>query len=203
MTPKKTTPLVLMIFTLICALPVAAGAVPTAIAQVDEDDASLLDDDENLASGIVSNVLDGSSGDNDDDNEEENDDGGAAAGGDTNTQAAVPITDQDQEAANLALNEGVDVDVVQEEVQKETRTTPTPSEEEEPPEFVAFCFVSGLLVTQPLCFNTSEECEDAEEFLGDVTPNVSDCEGVETLSPNAINCVNARNEEGEVVTVVC
>jgi hypothetical protein len=183
MTPKKTTPLVLMIFTLMCALPVAAGAVPTAIAQVDEDDASLLDD-ENLASGIVSDVLDGGSGDNDD-NEEENDDGGAAAGGDTNTQAAVPITDQDQEAANLALNEGVDVDVVQEEVQKETRTTPTPSEEEEPPEFVAFCFVSGLSVTQPLCFNTSEECEDAEEF------------------PNAINCLNARNEEGEVVTVVC
>jgi hypothetical protein len=36
-----------------------------------------------------------------------------------------------------------------------------------------------------------------------VTPNVSDCEGVETLPPNAINCVNARNEEGEVVTVVC
>jgi hypothetical protein len=203
MTPKKTTPLVLMIFTLICALPVAAGAVPTAIAQVDEDDASLLDD-ENLASGIVSDVLDGGSGDNDD-NEEENDDGGAAAGGDTNTQAAVPITDQDQEAANLALNEGVDVDVVQ----KETRTTPTPSEgEEEPPEFVAFC----LEITNPeeevisdiLCFDTSEECAEAQEFLEDRGFVISmECERVETFPPGALECFVIRDNQGEIVAVGC
>jgi hypothetical protein len=163
MTPKKTTPLVLMIFTLICALPVAAGAVPTAIAQVDEDDASLLDDDENLASGIVSNVLDGSSGDNDDDNEEENDDGGAAAGGDTNTQAAVPIIDQDQRAANLAANLAaqLDLDVTNADEEQEEEVLPDeePPDEEPPEEGVSFCFAIVGETTAPRCFDTELECQ--------------------------------------------
>jgi hypothetical protein len=195
MTPKKATPLVLMIFTVMCALPAAVGAVPAAIAQ--EQTSSL---EEDLASGIVSDVLDGGSDDENDNDNEEND--SDAAGGDTNTQVTAPITDQDQTTADIAENRAANLDL---EVVRE-QPTPTPPDEggeEEPPEFVAFCFVSGLSVTQSLCFNTSEECEDAEEFLGDVTPNVSDCEGVETLPPNAINCVNARNEEGELVTVVC
>jgi hypothetical protein len=53
--------------------------------------------------------LDWGSRDNDD-NEDENDDGGAA-GDDSNTQVAVPLIDQDQGAANLALNEALDVTV--------------------------------------------------------------------------------------------
>ena len=49
---SKTTPLILAIFTLVCALP-AAGAVPAATAQ--EEDTSLGQD---LAGSIVSDVLD-------------------------------------------------------------------------------------------------------------------------------------------------
>jgi hypothetical protein len=49
---KRTMPLVLMMFTVMCALP-ASGAIPAAIAQ-EEDDTSL--DDDNLASDIVSDV---------------------------------------------------------------------------------------------------------------------------------------------------
>jgi hypothetical protein len=78
---------------------------------------------------------------------------------------------------------------------------PPPTPQEEPPQFEAFCFVSGL-VSESLCFNTSEECENAEEFLGGFTPNISDCEGVEALPPDALICVNLE-EEGEVVTVSC
>jgi hypothetical protein len=186
MTPKKTTPLVLMIFTVMCALPVAAGAVSTAIAQ-EEETTSL---EEDLASGIVSEVLD-DSGNAD---EEEND--GDAAGDDTNTQIAVPVTDEDQRAANLAAQLRLNIDIVEEEEEEE--------EEEEPPEFVAFCLqASDFLGEIPVCFNTSEECERAEELLLEADIDIiSDCKGVETLPADAINCfieegvtINCTNEE--------
>jgi hypothetical protein len=197
MTPKKTTPLVLMIFTVMCALPVAAGAVPAAIAQ-EEQTTSL---EEDLASGIVSDVLDGGS-DDENDNEENDSD---AAGGDTNTQVTAPITDQDQTTADIAANRAANLDL---EVVREQLPTPTPPEEEEPPEFVAFC----LEITNPeeevnsfiLCFDTSEECAEAQEFLEDQGFVISmECEGVETFPPGADECFVSRDNQGEIVAVVC
>ena len=170
MTPKKTTPLVLMIFTVMCALPVAAGAVSTAIAQ-EEETTSL---EEDLASGIVSEVLD-DSGNAD---EEEND--GDAAGDDTNTQVAVPVTDQDQGAANLALNEALDVTV-----ERTLSTTPPPDDDELPPEDEdVFCLVDidfGIL-----CFNTLEDCEIVEDLFGRFI--VTGCEEFETPPSDARIC---------------
>ena len=171
-----------------CALPVAAGAVPAAIAQ--EETTSL---EEDLASGIVSDVLDGSGNA---DEEENTDD---AAGDDTNTQIAVPVTDEDQREANLAANlaeqraANLDLDVTN--VDEEEQPP-----EEKPPEFVAFCLqASDFLGEIPVCFNTSEECERAEELLLEVNIDIiSDCKGVETLPADAINCFI---EEG--VTINC
>ena len=78
--------------------------------------------------------MDGSSDDEDDDNNdnEQNEGGGAATAGndESNTQIAVPITDQDQGAANLGANLAANVDI--EHIIEETRTTPP--EVEEPPE---------------------------------------------------------------------
>ena len=50
-------------FTVVCALPAAGAVIPSAIAQEEDDD-----DHQDLASGIVSDVLDGSSNDNEDEN---------------------------------------------------------------------------------------------------------------------------------------
>jgi hypothetical protein len=122
---------------LLCAVIIsaAAGVAPSfVIAQQEEEDTSLgeeeEEEEEDLASGIVSNVLDGSGGD---DNEEENDDG-AAGDDDTNTQVAVPVTDQDQDqdqgAANLALNEALDMTVQR----TPTPTPPPPDDGGLPPE---------------------------------------------------------------------
>jgi hypothetical protein len=153
MTPKKTTPLVLMIFTVMCALPVAAGAVSTAIAQ-EEETTSL---EEDLASGIVSEVLD-DSGNAD---EEEND--GDAAGDDTNTQIAVPVTDEDQRAANLAANLAAQLDLdvtnVDEEQEEEVPPEEVPPEEVPPEEGVSFCFAIVGEPTDPRCFDTLLECQ--------------------------------------------
>ena len=162
MTAQKNGPLVLLMFTVLCALPAAAvvGVIPSAFAQ-----------------------------------EEDNNEANFAP--QTNEPVAIAINDQDQGAANLGANLASNVDT--EEIIEEARSaTPT---EEEPPEFVAFCFVSGFSPS-PFCFNTSEECENAEEFLGGFTPNVSDCEGVEVLPPDALSCVNL-DEQGEIVTVSC
>jgi hypothetical protein len=53
------------------------------------------------------------------------------------------------------------------------------------------------VLTPSLCFNTSEECEIAEENLGGIIPNISDCEGVEALPPSGtfLICVNIEEEE--------
>lgn len=94
-------PLFLVMFTVICALPVATTApgvavlVPSAaFAQQEDEDDGDASFGEDLSSSILSNVLEESSG------------GGATAGDDdgTNTQIAVPMTDQDQRGANVGLN---------------------------------------------------------------------------------------------------
>ena len=87
MTLQKITPLVLLMFTLVCALPATVVSPPSAIAQEDDDE------EENLASGTVSNVLDNVD----------------TAGDDT--EVSVPITDQDQTDVNLGLSEALDVTV--------------------------------------------------------------------------------------------
>ena len=151
---------------------------PSAIAQEDDDEA------ENLASGTVSNVLDNVN----------------TAGDDTNTQLSVPITDQDQTDANLGLSEALDVTV---------ERTLTPPQEEEPPEFVAFCLEimnqpEEEVISDILCFDTSEECAEAQEVLEDRGFVISmKCEGVETFPPGALECVVFRDNPGGVVTINC
>src|SRR5918997_3001271 len=106
MTRKEAIPVVLVMFTIVCALPATAVSPPSAIAQEDDDEA------ENLASETVSNVLDN----------------GNTAEDSTNTQLSVPLTDQDQRAANLGLSEALDVTV------ERTLSTPPGDDGELPPE---------------------------------------------------------------------
>jgi hypothetical protein len=92
----KTTPLILVMFNLACAIIPAVVAAPAAIAQ--QEDTSLGEED--LAGGIVSDVLDG--GDEDD---EENGDAAADTENDqdsTNTATVNPNQDQivDQGSTN-------------------------------------------------------------------------------------------------------
>src|SRR5215211_192323 len=138
MTPK-VKPLVLAMFTLMCAIIPAAGAIPSVNAQ---EDTSLGQD---LAGGIVSDVLDGGG-----DDEEENGDADDAETDDqdstdtatvnpnqednneanfapqNNNPVAIPIINQDQGAANLAaqLAANLDLDAVNVDVNEEETTEP-------------------------------------------------------------------------------
>jgi hypothetical protein len=180
MTLKKPMPLILLLFTIMCALPATTTVIPSAIAQ--EDDDMSLDEAENLASGTVSNVLDS----------------GSTAGDNTNTQLSVPLIDQNQTDANLGLSEALDVTV---------ERTLSPQEEEEPPEFVAFCLVFTGPGGDPItgCFDTSDECEIAQDILVDLFPDIliSECDGFETLPPNAADCNIVEDQEGEQIEVNC
>jgi hypothetical protein len=152
MTLQKITSLVLVLFTVMCALPATAAVIPSAIAQEE-------DDEENLASRTVSNVLDN----------------GNTAGDNTNTQLSVPITDQDQTDANLGLSEALDVTV---------ERTLSPQEEEPPEDEAVFCLVDidfGIL-----CFNTLEDCESVEDLFGNFI--VTGCEEFERPPSDARIC---------------
>jgi hypothetical protein len=167
---KKSMPLLLMMFTVMFALPLAAGAAvvtPSAFAQ---------EEDENLASDTVSNVLDN----------------GNTAGDNTNTQLSVPLIDQDQTDANLGLSEALDV------IEEEPPITPTPPQEEEPPEFAVFCIEGTIFGTA--CFDTLEECEDA---AGIGIIGGGECEGFESPPPGSRDCEVLRDPEGEPFGVVC
>jgi hypothetical protein len=167
MTVQKTGPLVLLMFTVLCALPAAAvvvGVIPSAFAQEEDD---------------------------------------------TNTQVAVPIIDQDQGAANLGANLAANVDT--EEIIEEAQSATPPEEgrgggeEEEPPEFVAFCLEITNTeegVSEKKCFDTSEECAEAQEFLEEQGFVISmECEGVETF-PTVALCFLIR-DQGELIGVIC
>jgi hypothetical protein len=151
MTLQKTiAPLVLLMFTAVFALPAAPAAViPSAIAQEE--------DEENLASGTVSNVLDNVN----------------IAEDDTSTEVSVPITDQDQTAANLAAN--LDIET--------PPTTPTPPDDEVPPpgeEDAFFCLageVGGFA-----CFESLAECQEL------ATGTEDRCQRFETLPEGADLC---------------
>ena len=115
MTLQKTiAPLVLLMFTVVCALPATAAVIPSAIAQEDDDE------EENLASGTVSNVLDNVN----------------SAGDNTNTEVSVPLRDQDQTDANLGLSEALDVTV--------ERTLSPQEEEPPEDEDAFFCLIGEI-----------------------------------------------------------
>ena len=151
MTVQKTAaPLVLLMFTVLCALPAAAavGVIPSSFAQEEEDD-------------------------------------------DTNTQIGVPISDQDQGAANLGANLGANLaaNVDTEEIIEEARsTTPTPSEEEEAPEFEAFCFVPAQFPNSLQCYPTMEDCNLSESSFFGPAIEGEGCKGFETRPPDAQRC---------------
>jgi hypothetical protein len=184
---SNTSPMILMMATLACAIITpAAGALlllPSSSVFAQQQEETSLGERENIARGIVSGVLDGSGNDDEESSE-------AAVDDDTNTQMAVPPLDQDQRAAKVALNEALDVT-------SESTSTPPPSGDGLEPEFEAFCLGSEATPSELLCFNTSEECERGEEFLGRFWLTISDCEGVEARPPDALICDN-REEEGEV-----
>lgn len=93
MTLQKNTLLVLVMFTIVCALP-AAAVVPSAIAQEDND--------ENLASSIVSEVLKGDDADDYDETDQDL----------TNTATLNPNQDQtvDQDDTVIFGDDNADLD---------------------------------------------------------------------------------------------
>ena len=99
----KANPLLLAMFTLMCATIPAAGVIPSVIAQ--EYTTSLGED---FAGSIVSDVLDGDDDEVDQDSSandnilvDENEFGDG-------TQVAVPLSNQDQTAENRAINLDLD-----------------------------------------------------------------------------------------------
>lgn len=194
MTLQKHMPLVLMILALMSILP--AAMVPSAIAQED-------DDDENLASSIVSDVLeDGSS----DAEGESNQDAANTATEDSNQEQDVDEDNvgefgddaADLDDANVAVPLGIPVNVQLEEEQEEPDDeVPSP---EEQPEFVAFCFERENISPSIHCLDTLEECTIAaavaEDVFGDVINPDSPCEGVETLPTTEFwDCEVTQNGE--------
>jgi hypothetical protein len=129
MTLQKTVPLVLVMFTIVFALH-AALIPPSAIAQED-------DEDENLASVIVSEVLDdGGSGDAEDENVQ---DATNAATEDSNQEQDVDqdnvgefgdetaTIDQDADAVNVAVPIAIPINVqLEEDEEVEEPPGPTP-----------------------------------------------------------------------------
>jgi hypothetical protein len=182
---KIPLPLVLLIFTVVCALPAAAAAViPSAIAQ--EENASLGED---LAGGILSDVLDGG----DAVGNENVQDATNTATINPNQEQDLDQTDfnvfgdetadliQDQSQANVAVPIGIPVNVEEEEEIVVTPTTPPslPDDGGLPPEFVAFCHgLDGRIA----CYDTLEDCEEVGELLG------VQCEGVETVPQLPCDC---------------
>src|SRR5215211_2124310 len=162
----KTTPLVLAMFTLVCGIiPAGAGVIPSAIAL--EDTTSL---DEDLARGIVSDVLDGG-GDDDDVVKSED----AAADGETVDQADFnefgDSTDTNLDADQTESNVAVSIDVDE--------------EEEDGEDGVVWCYQRQG--DETVCFNTQEQCELA--LAEDELSTTSHCDRFETLPPDAFLCV--------------
>jgi hypothetical protein len=192
-------------FTVVCALPAAAAAVvviPSAIAQEV--------DNGNLPGSIVSEVLEGDS--SSDAEDESNQDATNTATEDSNQQQDVDEDNvgefgddtADLEDANVAVPLGIPINVL-EEVVEETLTPPPPSPDddelppEEPSEFVAFCYDNPDILRTLHCYDTLEDCELGRGFFG----AEDECEGVETVPPNAFDCAISRNSEGEPEGASC
>jgi hypothetical protein len=164
----KTTPLILAIFTLVCAL-LTAGA--TTAAAITQEHTSL---DEDLARGIISDVLDSG------DDEEENDDADAETDQYSTDTATVNPNQEDQTVDQTDFNEFGDNTAVSIDVDKEEQSTATPRPGDGlPSEGVVFCFEEGLILGI-LCSDTREDCEFAQEQFEKV---ISECEAFETPPP--------------------
>jgi hypothetical protein len=180
MTPTKTTPLVLAMFTLLCASIPAAVAIPSAITQ--EEITSL---DKDLARGIVSAVLD--SGDNGeevsvraaDDKILDQDSMDAAIVSPNQEDKTVDQTDFNEFGDNTVTN--LDAD----QTESNVAVSIDVDEEEDGENGAVWCYQRQG--DQTVCFNTHEQCELAlsENDLS----TTSDCERFETLSPDAFLCV--------------
>lgn len=176
----KTSPLALVIFTLVSALP---AGVPAAIAQENSSD-------EDLVGGIISNVLDGG------DDEENGDNADGAEANQDSTDTTTVSSNQDQTVDHDTVtfgdntaeiddtNVGVPINL------EEGSSTPPPDNRLQTEEVVS-CFEPEL-PRGFFCFDTLEECEiaeeqvgSAEEVLGSVT---SVCERFETPPPGALSC---------------
>ena len=174
MTPKTTQLVLAMFFTLVCTLPAAGATIPSAAAQ----DATSLDED--LARGIVSDVLD--------------DDADAETDEDSTDTATVNPNQEGQTVDQTDFNEFGDNTVVSIDVDKEERPTPTlPPDEELTSEDIVFCFEEGSILGI-LCSDTLEDCEFAQERFENV---ISECEAFETPPPGTPFC--SVSEGGEII----
>jgi hypothetical protein len=179
MTSTKTTPLVLAMFTLVCAIIPAAGLIPSALAQ--EDITSL--DEEDLARGIVSAILDG--GDDDEGNDDAADseivDQGSmdAATENPNQDLIVDQTDLNEFGDNTATN--LDTDRTESTVAVSIDV----DEEEDGENGLVQCYQRQG--DETVCFNTPEQCELA--LSENELSTASHCERFETLPPDAFLCV--------------
>jgi hypothetical protein len=165
MNTKKTTPLLLVVCTLMSVLP-AVGGIPLALA---EEDISL---DE--TPGMVSDVLD--SGD------DEVDDADSKIGQDS-TESVIANPNQDEstihqtDSNEFGDNTAVSIDIDEDEQQLHQLILTVPPGDGPPlSEDVVFCFEGGLILGI-LCSSTLEDCEYVQERL---ESEISECERFET-----------------------
>src|SRR5215213_11285822 len=177
----KTTPLVLAMFTLVCGIiPAGAGVIPSAIAL--EDTTSL---DEDLARGIVSDVLDGG-GDDDDVVKSED----AAADGETIDQDStdIPILNPNQEDQTVdqtdfnEFGDSTDTNLDADQTESNIAVSIDVDEEEEDGEDgVVWCYQRQG--DETVCLSREEQCEVAVAGGGWATGWGG--EGVEGRPPDA------------------
>ena len=177
------TPLVLVMFTLVSGIiPAGAGAIPSAIAL--EDTTSL---DEDLARGIVSDVLDGG-GDDDVVNGED-----AAADGEIIDQDStdIPILNPNQEDQTVdqtdfnEFEDSTDTNLDTDQTESNVAVSIDVDEEEDGEDGVVWCYQRQG--DETVCFNTQEQCELA--LAEDELSTTSHCDRFETLPPDAFICV--------------
>jgi hypothetical protein len=178
----KAKPLVLTMYTLVCVIIPAAGVIPSVIAQ---EVATSLVEEEDLASGIASDVLEGS-GDDEGQHNDAGVDGLIIDEDSIDTVTANPNQDGstiDQTESNeFGDNTAVSIDI-DEEQQQQLTLTPRPDDGPPLSEGAVFCFEGGLILGI-FCSSTLEDCEFVQERLESV---ISECKGFET-PPGAAFC---------------
>jgi uncharacterized protein (DUF1684 family) len=178
MTPKTTPPVLAMFFTLVCALPAAGATIPSAIAQ--GQDISPLDEEEDLARSIISDVLDGG------DDDEVNDD---AADYDMvdqdSTETATVSPNQDQTVDQTDFNEFGDNTATNLDADQTESHVAVSIDVDKEDGGVVWCYERQG--DETVCFNTQEQCELA--LAENELSTTSHCERFETLPPDAFLCV--------------
>jgi hypothetical protein len=174
----KTMPVVVLMVVLVCAL-LATGALSVAVAQVQGRSLS----EQNLAGGIVSDVLDGS-----DDEEEKN--GGVDDKIDedsTSTTTTYPDREKTVDKDNF-VEYGDNIADFSTGQRNPNVTVPSTTmrtlDDRRHLENLVFCTESGLS-RSILCFDTLEDCKRGEEMVASA---ISECEGFETAPPDALSC---------------